>query len=586
MVINLPVVLQQYVPEEETSWAQLSSFSITSTSTLLGCSAKFISITTAPWLMNLSSEVWDPGSCKKVKLSKCFSNGTEEPNDIGCQAGHQYSLWLTRSEINKLAHIINGNRGQRGSGISCVYWNKGPSLLTNKQMDIKTIIADHKPHILGLGEANFRHGQDIEEIKIQGYNLHLDTGLDNSDVGGMARVAVYTHSLLRVKRRPDLEDDKVAAVWLECGLPRQKGMLVCVGYRQWRLLGQADNTSSTVSEQLARWRTFLSKWETALLEDKEVIVMLDANLDFLTWRSTANIPAHHSSIRLKSLIDALFDQIIPMGVCQLVTGATRLERGQPRTGLDHLYSNKPEKLSSVQTHFTGMSDHKLLKVIRYSKSFKHCPRYVRKRSFKNFDEKIFKLKLGESNLSEVLQCKETNMAAEMLVRKLTGILDIVAPIKTIQVKTNYVPGLGEDTKLLQRKRNLAQEQAAKTDNPEDWRIWRSLRNQTTGKVREDKKKWEEKKFDPDENNSSDTWKTVKSLLGWNSAGPPTQLFYQGRMVTKPMGLASSMNKFFIDKVKGLRQKIPFVSTEEGSHARKKLFLQVEACDKYGCKETY
>ena len=95
--------------------------------------------------------------------------------------------------------------------------------------------------------------------------------------------------------------------------------------------GQVDKTSSSVTD----------KWEAALLEGKEVLVMLDANLDFLTWRSTEDLPAHHSSIRLKSLMNELYDKIIPHGVSQLVTGATRIERGQPRTGLDHLYSNKP-----------------------------------------------------------------------------------------------------------------------------------------------------------------------------------------------------------------------------------------------------
>ena len=108
-----------------------------------------------------------------------------------------------------------------------------------------------------------------------------------------------------------------------------------------------------------------------------------------------NLPPHHSSVRLKYLINELFDRIIPNGVSQLVTGATRVERGCPRTGLDHLYSNKPQKLSSVQTYLTGMSDHKLLKVIRYTKSFKHLPRYVKKRSFTIFDEEAFKVQLEE-----------------------------------------------------------------------------------------------------------------------------------------------------------------------------------------------
>ena len=239
----------------------------------------------------------------------------------------------------------------------CAYWNKGPSFLTRNQLDIETIISTHKPHILGLGEANIRYDHDIAEVQQAGYTLHIDSSINNPSLG-MARVAVYTSNILRVKRRVDLEDDTVAAVWLECGLPNQKGLNICSGYRQWGLLGQQNNTNSrTVEEQLARWLVFLEKWETALKEDKEVIVMMDANLDFLTWTvDHSSLPNCHSSIRLKSLIEALFEKIFPLGVSQLVHGATRMERGQPKTGLDHLYSNKPNKLSAVQTFCTGMSD--------------------------------------------------------------------------------------------------------------------------------------------------------------------------------------------------------------------------------------
>ena len=88
-----------------------------------------------------------------------------------------------------------------------------------------------------------------------------------------------------------------------------------------------------------------------------------------------------------------------------------------------------------------------------------------------------------------------------------------------------------------------------------------MRNRTKAKVRADEKKWEEQKFDKAENTSSDIWKTVKGWLGWNCGGPPTQLFYLGRMVTRPAGLASSMNSFFVNKVKELRQKIPAVLTD-------------------------
>ena len=92
-----------------------------------------------------------------------------------------------------------------------------------------------------------------------------------------------------------MEDSTVAAVWLECGLPNQRSILMCVGYRQWRHLGQQDSTSASTTEQLARWLIFLEKWENALQENKEVIVTLDANLDFLTWRKEG-LPSHHCSL--------------------------------------------------------------------------------------------------------------------------------------------------------------------------------------------------------------------------------------------------------------------------------------------------
>ena len=101
------------------------------------------------------------------------------------------------------------------------------------------------------------------------------------------------------------------------------------------------------AEQLESWLRFIELWENAIGEETEVVVALDANLDFLTWRSDS-LPPQHSSVKLKALIAALFERILPLGITPLVTGATRLERGQPRAGPDHVYTNKPEKLSSIQ----------------------------------------------------------------------------------------------------------------------------------------------------------------------------------------------------------------------------------------------
>ena len=146
---------------------------------------------------------------------------------------------------------------------------------------------------------------------------------------------------LVIKRRHDLEDESVSAIWLEAGLPRQKKIVICHAYREWRYLGQEDGSSSTIAAQMARWGSLLNMWEKALLEGKEVILMMDANLDFCKWTRNDLNPSD-STRRLKPLIELLFTKIFPHGVSQLVTLPTRVWPGQTDAGLDHLYSNKPQ----------------------------------------------------------------------------------------------------------------------------------------------------------------------------------------------------------------------------------------------------
>ena len=46
------------------------------------------------------------------------------------------------------------------------------------------------------------------------------------------------------------------------------------------------------------------------------------------------------------------------------------------------------------------------------------------------------------------------------------------------------------------------------------------------------------------------------MLGWTTGGLPTHLFYNGKLYKKPSELASTINNFFINKVKNLRKNLP------------------------------
>ena len=457
---------------------------------------------------------------------------------------------------NKEARMIHGNRGQRGHGIKILHWNKGPSFLQNKHQDIETIIAGHTPHVLGLSEANFKTDHDASLVQHRDYNFHTCSTLQNQGLG-ISRVAVYTHNSLIVKRRPDLENDTISSIWLECGLPRQKKILICHAYREWQYVGQQGTNSGSVQAQLERWCIFLDAWERALQEGKEVIVMMDANLDFLKW-TRDDLPPNDMTVRLKSLIDQLFSRILPHGVSQLVSVPTRAWPGQPQAGLDHLYSNKPDKLSSVYTEFTGGSDHKLIKVTRFSKSLKRTARYVRKRCYKEFSEAAFCSAVKQISWWDLYACDDASQAACILTSKLTNILDTMAPVRRIQIRTKYAPWLSAESKSWIKERDAAQSKSALSGDIDDWRKYKNIRNTTTARLRAEKSSWEKLKLDNTKHDCSSLWNNVKNWLNWSNSGPPSQLFHDGMLINSPARLAGTMNMFFLDKVRELQERIPNV----------------------------
>ena len=107
----------------------------------------------------------------------------------------------------------------------------------------------------------------------------------------------------------------------------------------------------------------------------------------------------------------------------------------------------------MYAEFAGGSDHKLVKVTRHAKSLKKNVRYVRKRSFKNFSDQNFQAAVSNLSWWDIYICEDADQAAQLLTDKLTAILDTMAPIKTIQVRSKYAPWLSNSTKKPMEDRN-------------------------------------------------------------------------------------------------------------------------------------
>ena len=200
-----------------------------------------------------------------------------------------------------------------------------------------------------------------------------------------------------------------SSIWMQVGLPNQKQILVCQTYREWQLLKQANGSSKSIEAQMNRWIIFLDQWERALDTGMEGVVTRDINLNHLDWTSPPTIQSSQTT-KLRPLIDELFERIFSHSVSQCVTVATRFMNGQCPSGLDHFYTNRPEKLSVIETHFTGASDHKLIFATRYSKIRKQTVRYVRKRCYKNFDRELSNVRWWD-----IYQCNDVDLSVSLLL---------------------------------------------------------------------------------------------------------------------------------------------------------------------------
>ena len=175
--------------------------------------------------------------------------------------------------------------------------------------------------------------------------------------------------------------------------------------------------------------------------------------------------------------------------------------------------------------------------------------------FKDFDPKLFLDAVSNMSWLDVYLCEDLESAVNMVSTKLNLILDEMAPVKVVQVRTHYAPWVSKEMKQKIKTRNDAQKKAAETQSEEDWQTYRKLRNYITNNLKNEKKNWQEQKIKTFGGDTSSIWKNIKTWLGWTSGGPPTKLMKDGLLYTKPKDMAMVMNDYFVTKVRKLRENL-------------------------------
>ena len=110
---------------------------------------------------------------------------------------------------------------------------------------------------------------------------------------------------LQYTRRYDLESKFDCCIWVELKLKGQKNILIQGGYRQWQIPREydKDQSSKSIKSQLSRYKSIVNNFEKALKENKDIIIMMDDNLDDYDNKIyNKNIPLHTQTQKLQKYL--------------------------------------------------------------------------------------------------------------------------------------------------------------------------------------------------------------------------------------------------------------------------------------------
>jgi hypothetical protein len=111
------------------------------------------------------------------------------------------------TQATKFTHKYKARNKNNDVKLTVCHWNCA-SGLSNKLVDIKLAIAEIKPTVIFISEADRKLFHDDKLIQIKGYTLHNSK---SQEIYNKSRIIAYTRDGSNLKRRQDLEspDDEL-----------------------------------------------------------------------------------------------------------------------------------------------------------------------------------------------------------------------------------------------------------------------------------------------------------------------------------------------------------------------------------------
>ena len=301
-------------------------------------------------------------------------------------------------------------------------------LWTNKIEEIEVLLTEKQPDLYFITEANLWANVEDHEKAIPGHNIILPNTMARL---GHARIVLLVKNHINVQKLNQFMNDDISTIWVRVGDSKKNSVVVGGIYREHQILGEGDDNTNWIEKlrrQEERWSRIVNNWRRAGLQSN-CITIGDLTLDWLQWDDPV-----HQHIRM---INKVQDDIETTGHVQLTRGFTRSWPHQRESLLDHIWTNRSDRILRHFNELRGDADHNCIGVDYAKKEIKVGGFNIKRRLWKQFDTKRFVNKVKNVDWTDVLEDTNVDTANATVEERLRDILNSETPMSTIQMRTRY-----------------------------------------------------------------------------------------------------------------------------------------------------
>lgn len=400
--------------------------------------------------------------------------------------------------------------------------------MVNKMADLISLANKTRASVIAVSETWLDTSVTDGEIRINGYNVvRKDRGCKG---GG---VCLYIKDNLPFNCRTDLDQEGLEGVWVDIFLPKTKPITVGVVYRPPTQSNFLDLLQMTLSN---------------IDPSREFYLLGDMNINM--------VKNNHNSVGLLKN----YKQILNVfGLNQLIKEPTRVTNSSESV-IDHIVTNQPDKICQNGTVHVGISDHALIyctrKIVRGTFRGHNA---VKIRSLKHYSRENLNSLLSSQNWAEVYESHTATKALEVFNCIMLSVIDSVAPVKEVRVKSNTEPWI--DSSILEAiatRDSLLHKYLSNKSNLSMLSEYRKARNKVQELVKKAKSNYVSDKIEEDRNNPKNLWTHLKNLGHSNKNKGNSQIILEvdNEICYDSLTVGNHINNFFTGIASKLVDSLP------------------------------